>query len=480
MTGPAVTTPTAPDSATPGRLYLVLAVLSSLLTGCDWLGSEVERVKAAGEITVLTLAGPTTYIDGPDGPSGFEYDLAKAFADSLGVTLRMIPASSPDDVLSRLLQGDGSLAAAGLTPKDGKGGPVRFTPPYQQIRQQVVYRLGAHWPQSPKELLGREIAVPAGTRHALRLRELQHALPSLKWTETGDATPEMLLHKVWEGFLDITVADSNLISLNRQYFPELLIGFDLHEPENLSWAFPPGRDDSLYQAAVDFLAGYRKSGDLAQMIDRYYGSASLAGFSNMTVYQLRVQNRLPHYQTFFQEAGRKLGLDWRLLAAIGYQESYWDPQAVSHTGVRGMMMLTEGTAQRMNIKDRRSPEQSIEGGARYFRELLDRLPETIGGPDRIWMALAAYNVGIHHLEDARIVAETLGRDPNRWSDVKECLPLLSQAKWSARLKYGYARGREPVMFVNRVRTYYDVLVRIDEEQRARSGSDALKIKAPAI
>jgi membrane-bound lytic murein transglycosylase F len=458
---------------------LLAAVISGGPVGCSLFENRLERVKSAGELVVLTRTSPTTYFESPEGPAGFEYDLVKAFADSLGIRTRMISVIPPDDLLPRLLQGEGDLAA-GLTTLEGRGGPLRYTPPYQQINQQLVYRLGTPWPQSPKDLIQREIEVPSGSRHVDRLNELKRELPELRWTESPDKSSETLLQMVWEGLVDVTIADSHLVSLNRQYFPELMIGFNVLGSEDLAWAFPPGRDDSLYQAAVQFLAGYRQSGELAQLVDRYYGPAGHATFSNMTVYQLRIQNRLPQYQEQFQKAARKHSLDWRLLAAIGYQESYWDPKAASHTGVRGLMMLTEETAQRLKVKDRLNPAQSIEGGARYFREMLDRLPDTITGQDRLWMALAAYNVGFYHLEDARIIAEIQGRDPNRWSDVKECLPLLSQAKWAARVKYGFARGREPVLFVNRVRSYYDVLVRIDDEQRANASTEALKIKAPAI
>jgi membrane-bound lytic murein transglycosylase F len=461
-------------------IALLLSASAVFLSGCDLFASRLEKIKATGEITALTRIGPTTYLNGPDGPSGFEHDLAKAFADDLGVRLRMVPLASTDEVLNQLLQGEGDMAAAGLTVQDGNGGPLRFTPPYQQIRQQVVFRLGSPRPQSPQDLLGREIEIPSYTRYVNRLHEIKRSLPTLAWRETAEKSPELLLQLVWEGLLDVTVADSHLISLNRQYFPELQIGFNLHEAEALAWAFPPDRDDSLYRAAVQFLENYRQSGELAQLIDRYYGPAAQASFSNMTVYQLRIQNRLPRYQTHFQKVARKHNLDWRLLAAMGYQESYWDPKAISHTGVRGLMMLTEETAQRLGVKNRLNPEQSIDGGARYLREILDRLPESITLPDRLWMALAAYNVGPAHLEDARIIAETLGRDPNRWSDVRECLPLLSEARWAARARHGRARGREPVLFVDRVRSYYDVLVRIDEEQRAKERTGALKIKVPAI
>ena len=181
-----------------------------------------------------------------------------------------------------------------------------------------------------------------------------------------------------------------------------------------------------------------------------------------------MRNRLPLFQQFFEDAGKKQGLDWRLLAAIGYQESFWDPKARSPTGVRGIMMLTEETAKQMDIADLLDPQQSIDGGARYLRHLIDRLPERIIGTDRLWLALAAYNIGLYHLEDARVLTQKQGGDPDRWNDVKQRLPLLADPTWAAKVKYGAARGMEPVVFVNHVRTYYDVLVKQDEEEKGRS------------
>jgi membrane-bound lytic murein transglycosylase F len=458
-----------------------LAALAALLTSCSWFENNLQRVKAAGELVVLTYRGQTTYIEGPvGGPTGIEYDMAEAFAERLGVRLKMVVVERRTDILPKLLKGAGDMAAAGLTKRDGEGMSVRFTPPYQEVRQQVVYRLGSPWPQSVEQLLGREIEIPSDSRHVRRLTEIKRQHPDLRWSAVDDRTSEQLLEMVWGGLLDITIADSHLIAINRQYFPELQLAFNLDGPEGLAWAFPDEHDDSLYQAAVQFLETQRRNGALAQLLDHYYGPASQANFINLTVYQLRIQNRLPQYQKSFEKVAKHHKLDWRLLAALGYQESYWDPRAVSPTGVRGMMMLTEETALRLGVKDRNDVEQSIEGGARYLREMYDRLPDTITGPDRMWMALAAYNVGLYHLEDARVITHMQKGNPNRWSDVKQRLPLLEHPQWAEYIKYGPARGREPVLFVNRVRTYYDVLVKLDEEEKERRNTEALKIKVPAI
>jgi membrane-bound lytic murein transglycosylase F len=460
---------------------LVLALLLPVLSGCALLDdSRLDAIRRARKITVLTFAGTTTYYETPEGPVGFEYDLAKAFADQLGVELRVVAVDKFADVIPRLLNGEADFAAANITDTEQRQALVRFTPSYQQIRQQVVYRLGSGRPSKVEELIGREIEVHAGTRYAERLNELKQSHPDLKWIEAEDRRPEEQLQLVWEGLLDLTIADSNIVALNRQYFPELQVAFDIQQAEPLAWAFRPTKDTSVYDAAVKFLDTYKRSGALAQLVDRYYGPASRTNFVNLTVFRARVQNRLPLYQQSLEEAAKQHDLDWRLLAALAYQESYWDPKSISFTGARGFMMLTGVTAKEVGVTDRHDPATSIDGGARYLHELLDRVPERVEHPDRLWFALAAYNVGLYHLEDARILTEKLGGNPDKWNDVKERLPLLADPKWYAKTKYGFCRGDEPVRFVNRVRVYYDVLVKMVDEEKSKRTVPAFKLRAPAI
>ena len=454
-------------------------VVCLLLSSCSLFHqSQLDAVLEGGELTLLTYVGATTYYETPEGPAGFEYDLAKAFADYLEVELRVVIAPRFADLIPRLTNGDADFAA-GLTVNDARRTQVRFTTPYQELRQQVIYRLNSPRPTKVEDLIGREIEVHSGTSYADRLAELKQSYPQLKWSESHERQTDHLLQMVWEGLLDLTVADSNVVALNSQYFPELQVAFDLQKPEPLAWAFPDIDDTSLYDAAMRFLAEQRQSGVLAQLIDRYYGPASRSNFVNLTVYRLRIQNRLPNYQQLLEAAANKYQLDWRLLAAVGYQESYWDPTVTSPTGVRGFMMLTKETADELGV-DRLDPASSIEGGARYLRYLIDRMPERIADPDRLWFALAAYNVGINHLEDARILTQKQGGDADKWNDVKERLPLLSEPKYYSKARYGFCRGIEPVRFVNRVRAYHDVLAKLDEEEKSRNLSQALKLKAPAL
>ena len=461
------------------RPALLLLFLPLLLSCSLFEKNKLQSIIAAGELVVLTRASPTTYYETPEGPAGFEHDLVKSFAESLGVSPRFIVAEKFSDIMPRFLKGEADMAAAGITVTEARAKLVQFSPPYQEIQQQVIYRLGTTRPVNVQELVGRQIEVQSGTSYVERLNELRREYPELKWTEVDKETEE-LLQTVWEGLLEITIADSNIVAVSRQYFTDLQVAFSFQNPESLAWAFAQGQDQSLHDASLKFLAKSRASGELAQLIDRYYGPASRSNFINLGVYKLRLRGVLPRYQLFFEKAGKQYGLDWRLLAAIGYQESFWDPEATSPTGVRGIMMLTEETASHLGIKDRLDAAESIDGGTRYIKSLIERMPPGVTEPDRLWMALASYNIGINHLEDARILTQKQGRDPNKWNDVKNYLPWLADEAWHTKTKFGYARGMEPVLFVNRVRTYYDVLVKIDAEEKARNKPQALDLKAPAI
>jgi len=180
----------------------------------------------------------------------------------------------------------------------------------------------------------------------------------------------------------------------------------------------------------------------------------------------KINNRLPDYINYFKKYTRNSIFSWELIAAISYQESHWNHKAVSKTKVKGLMMLTKDTANYVGIKNRLDPNQSVYGGVKYLESLYKRLPKSIVGSDRLWMTLASYNVGLGHLEDARILTEKHGRNPNYWSDVKKHLPLLRIKKYHKNTKYGYARGLEPVIYVERIQSYLDLLYKNEKANLA--------------
>ncbi len=431
-------------------------LLLQFLGGCSQPRNELEQVLADGELVVLTRNTATTYYEGPDGPTGMEYDLAQGFADTLGVKLRLVVAANVADVLRQLAEGDAHLAAAGLTVTEPRQHWLRFTPAYQEITQQLVYRRGTTRPASVGQMEG-HLEVLAASSHAEHLTHIKAEHPNLAWTENSELNSEELLTLLYEGVIDYTVADSHEVAINQRFLPELRIAFDLSEPEPLAWAFPRFRDDSLYLAAAEYFDKLRSSGRLAQLVEKHYGHVNDFDYVGTRTFMHHIGQRLPQFRPQFEAAAELNGLDWRLLAAMAYQESHWDPQAVSPTGVRGIMMLTKTTARDLGVERRSDPGQSIEGGSRYFKSLLERLPERIEGRDRYWLALASYNVGYGHLEDARIITQQRGGNPDKWMDVKENLPLLHKRKWYGKSRHGYARGNEAVRYVENIRSYYDIL-----------------------
>lgn len=297
----------------------------------------------------------------------------------------------------------------------------------------------------------------AGSSHVERLEELKKQHPDLTWNEHDDMESEQLLQLVEDKIIDYTIADSNELALNQRFLLELRSAFDISDPQQLAWAFPLTEDTSLYDKAMVFFWQILNNGELTQLIERHYGHVTKFDYVGNRIYLRHITTRLTKYQDFFQKAAEQYSLDWELLAAVGYQESHWNPRAISPTGVRGIMMLTQQTAGHLGIKNRLDPRSSIFGGAKYLSQIRSRLADEIKEPDRTWFALAAYNVGYYHLEDARIIARESGKDPNQWVDIKSTLPLLSRKKWYKKTRFGYARGWEPVRYVENIRRYHDLL-----------------------
>lgn len=449
-------------------------LLSLLLVACDKPVekslSHLERVKQKGELLVLTRNGPTTFYEGPEGPAGFEYDIAIGFAKYLGVSLRLKIPEKFSDILKQVESGQPDFAAAGLTVTEARKQRVNFGPSYQRITPQVVYRKGSRRPHDLSEIHG-SLQVVAGSSHAERLLAMKQDYPDLIVQENLELDSEQLLNLVWENVIEYTVADSNEVEINRRFYPELRVAFNLSEAEPLAWAFPPGDDHSLIDQATTYFNQLRTTGRLDQLLERYYGHVNDFDYVETRRYLRHIEKRLPKYRDWFIKAGKKTKLDWRLLAAIGYQESHWNPRAVSPTGVRGIMMVTRSTMKQLGIENsRHDPEASIMGGSRYIKKIKRRIPDRIREPDRTWMALAAYNIGFGHLEDARKLAQAEKVDADKWVNLKTYLPRLSQKKWYKQTKYGYARGMEPVRYVENVRGYYDILVWLTERQQAAANS----------
>jgi len=448
----------------PSLSLLILLLSVFILTSCsEQKISKIEEIKKRGVLKVITRNSPTTYYERADGLAGVEYELAEAFAKSIGVKTEYSVNDNLQEIIKAVKNGTADLAAAGLTVTRERQEQLRFAPSYQTITSKLVFKQGKKWPRNISQLDG-ELRVLAHSSYSQELLRLKSTHESLHWSETTEHTPEELLMMVLDETIDYTIVDSTELSLNRRFHPELAVAFTLGEPQNLAWAFPATDDYSLFSKTIEFFGQLRGEGSIDRLNEKYYGHVEKFDYVGARKFHSATDDKLNNYKDWFVRSASE-DLDWRMLAAVSYQESHWNPKAKSPTGVRGMMMLTLRTAKQIGISNRLDPEQSIKGGADYLRKVLKKVPKRIQDPDRTWLALAGYNVGWGHVEDARIITQKQGGDPDKWSDVKERLPLLQKSRYYKNTKHGYARGSEPVHYVDNIRRYYDVLVWQDEENQ---------------
>jgi len=436
---------------------LLLVMLVSLI-GCQKTTDQVlAEIRQKQQLVVVTRNAPTTYYNWHDELTGLEYDMTQAFAKSLGVKVKYLVKDTTAEILAAIEKGEAHIAAAGLTMTEARQNSFIFGPVYQHVQQQVVCRRGGKRPKTTNDLVGIDLVVSAGTSYIERLYELKKDIPELVWSTNGDSDTEQLLEKVWLKKADCTVADSNITAINRRYYPELKVQFNITRPEPVAWIITP-HADALVAELEHWFEEFNDSGKLKLLIERYYGFIEAFDYVDTRKFVKRIYSVLPAYQKHFKQAASKYNLDWTLLAAQSYQESHWRPKARSPTGVRGIMMLTLTTAEELGVESRLDPQQSIMGGAQYLSNIYNRLPKEVQGPDRMWFALAAYNIGIGHLYDARELAERLDKNPNTWSSLAEVFPLLSRKKYYKTLHNGYARGSEPVSYVRHIRDYQNILL----------------------
>lgn len=428
------------------------------LTGCS-RPSTVQEIQNEGVLHVITRVAPSIYFEGREGATGYDYELAKRFADELGVELKVRVAEDNTEILSVLERNYAHIGIAGVSQQPD------FKDKYQSIstgieaQSVVVYHRDMEHPESLEALNGQTLHLVADSDHEHLLGTLA-ADAGISWEVHAGLDAPGVLARVESGEFPFAVVSSNELELNHVFYPHVKEAFGLGEPRELVWLFPKKQDGTLAQAAGDYLQRLEDEGVLAQLSERFYGHLDRLNYVGARTFMHHVENRLPKYEKLFREYARDFNMDWRLLAAIGYQESHWRPNAVSPTGVRGLMMLTRNTASHVGINNRLDAEESIQGGAKYFQMVHEKIPDRIPEPDRTWFALASYNVGFGHLEDARRLTESAGKNPDRWMDVKEFLPLLAQKEYYTKTRYGFARGQEPVIYVQNIRRYYDVLARV--------------------
>ena len=436
----------------------------------DWLQLPLKAPRVSGELVILTLRGPSTTQDAPQAGkrkdetlTGFEHDLATLFAKELGLVAKFIVINSHQKLLTALQEGRGHIAAAGLVPNVDLRAKYSFSQSYKLVQYQLIHNKADPKPKSLRDATAKRIAVIAETPAHDLLREMTGEFPGIAIDVIAhDSHPDDLLRRVEKKESNFAVVDSGAFAVSKRLYPDVAVAFNIGRENKVAWAFSPIADADLQQSAVLFFDKIRNNGTLTRLLDRYYGHVNRIEAVDSEAILEKIQTVLPKLRPLFHEAQQLTGIDWRVIAAIGYQESHWDPLATSPTGVRGLMMLTEDTADRMKVKNRLDARESIIGGAKYIVLLRETIPNRIAEPDRTWLALAAYNQGYGHLEDARILAQRLKLNADSWLDVRKAYMKLREPEHFEQLKHGFARGDEAVNFVENVRNYTDIITRLEK------------------
>lgn len=458
--------------------YLLIGLITVLLAlalwpSIPWYGGSEDRIaqiKSRGVLRISTINSPLTYYTINKAPAGMDYELAKRFADYLGVKLEVTVRQNLSDLFDDLDDDKADVLAAGLIYNSERLARFRTGPTYYSVSQQLVYRIGKPRPKNLGDLKGR-MNVASGSAYLSTLRNVkQTQYPDLDWAISTDQGPKALLEAVADGKLDYTVGDSVTIGLLQRIHPQLAVAFDITDEEPVTWYMQRDEDNSLDAAMLDFFSQMSEEGSMARLEEKYLGHVGTFDYVDTRTFLRSIDNTLPDFRQLFERYAS--AIDWRLLAAISYQESHWNPQATSPTGVRGLMMLTRNTADSLNVDDRLDPEQSIRGGSEYLQRMMEKVPPSIPEDERIWFALAAYNMGYAHMLDARKLTAKQKGNPDSWADVKMRLPMLSQKRYYSQTTYGYARGHEAYAYVENIRKYQISLVGYLQEQERKIAQQA--------
>ena len=424
-----------------------------------------QAIQDRGKLVVGTINHPISYFINGEGESGLEYELSKAFASYLNVELEMRPMESTDTLFDALDEHKIDIAAANLFYQTDKAEHFQLGPSYYSASWQLAYRKGENRPRSLAQI-NDTLVIPESSELVQILKDAQLKHPKLRWRVDKKLTQEELLLQVAEGKIAYTLANSLDISATQQIKPQIAVAFDLTDEMSVHWYLSNNSSNESQPALLDFMNTAIDSGLIANIEEKYFNHFRQFDYVDTKSYLNSIEAILPKFEPLFTK--HKGNLDWRLLAAIAYQESHWNPDATSPTGVRGMMMLTKDTAERMKITDRTDPEQSIKAGSEYLHWLIEQIPDSINNDDRIWFALAAYNMGLGHLLDARRLTKSLGGNADNWLDVKKNLPLLAEKRYYTNLKYGYARGYEAVQYVENIRRYMNSIMNYYRVQQNQS------------
>lgn len=421
---------------------------------------DLAQIKDSGELVVLTLYSSTSYFNYRGQEMGFQYELSGQFAKSLGVTLRVEVARNVDELIHKLLSGEGDIIAYNLPiTKEWKDSLLYCGE--KIITHQVIIQQGGGKGKMLKdvtELIGQEVYVKPG-RYYDRLVNLNNELGGgiqIHEVTNDSITTEDLITQVALGKIPYTVADNDLAKLNKTYYPNLNIDLSISFDQRSSWAV---RKDCPELAA--FANKWHKenvtSPAYTASMKRYFESSKMMPHS--PILSLK-EGKISHFDHLFKEYAKEIGWDWRMLASLAYTESNFDTTAVSWAGAKGLMQLMPATARAMGVPQgkEQNPRESVKAAIKYIMAT-DRSFNMIANKhERINFILASYNAGLGHIYDAMALAEKYGKDKYVWKENVETFILLKSNEeyfTDPVCKNGYYRGIETFNFVRDVTSRYE-------------------------
>ena len=420
---------------------------------------DLPGLKERRRLRMITRNNAMTYFIYRGQQIGFEYELIKRFASQHNLGLEIVIPNSHAELLSYLNEGKGDVVASAMTITEERQEQAVFTLPYNEVSELVVVHADDDSIASLQDLAGRTIHVRASSSFYTTLMALRDSIKGLEIAIVPDnVETEDILAGVEEGIYDLTMCDSHLLDIERAYGRRLKAALSI-KPSALGWAVR--KDNSELLAALNEYIKEEKGGLFFNMMKKRYFKSTRAVARAKDSTRVGLSGQLSPYDELAKKYASQYGQDWRLITAQMYQESKFDPEAVSWVGAQGLMQVMPGTGQQLGFTDLHEPREGIHAGVKYMHQLINRFDHNLPMEERIRFALASYNAGYGHVLDARRLAREMGWDPNRWfGHVEQAMRLLSQPDYYERARYGFCRGGQPVHYVKHIQNFYDAYVEI--------------------
>ena len=420
---------------------------------------DLSGLKERRRLRMITRNNPMTYFIFRGLQVGFEYELMKKFASQHDLRLEIVIPDSHAELLSYLNEGKGDIVASAMTITEERQEQAAFTRPYNEVSEMVVVRADDNSINSLQDLVGRPIHVRASSSFYTTLMALRDSIEGIEIALVpDDVETEEILVGVEEGIYDITMCDSNLLDVERAYGRQLKAALNI-KPTTLGWAIR--KDNSELLAALNEYIRKEKGGLFFNMMKKRYFENTRTIAKAKDSMRVGLSGQLSPYDDLTKKYASQYGLDWRLITAQMYQESKFDPKAVSWVGAQGLMQVMPSTGEQLGFIDLHEPSVGIHAGVKYMYQLINRFDHKLPMEERLRFALASYNVGYGHVLDARRLAREMRWDSNRWfGNVEKAMRLLSQPEYYERARYGFCRGGQPVHYVENIQRFYDAYVEV--------------------